>query len=67
VLSGLAIGSFLSLIVEKLLRGFMSVPAQNGWLLPACCLVMVMVSALASYLPARRAARIEPMEALRAE
>jgi hypothetical protein len=33
-------------------------PAQNPWLLPASCLVMVIVSDLASYLPARRAATI---------
>ena len=67
VLSGLAVGIALSLVLGKLLRSFMSIPAQNPWLLPASCFVMLIVSALASYLPARRAARIEPMEALRAE
>lgn len=67
VLSGLAIGIASSLILGKLLRSFMTVPAQDAWLLPASCFVMLIVSALASYFPARRAARIEPMEALRAE
>lgn len=66
ILSGLAIGIALSLSLEKLLRSLMSMPAQNAWLLPASCMVMLIVSALASYLPARRAARIEPMQALRA-
>jgi predicted permease len=67
VLSGLAVGIAMSLAFGKLIRSFISMPAQNPWLLPASCLVMVIVSALASYLPARRAARIEPMQALRAE
>jgi putative ABC transport system permease protein len=67
VLSGLAIGIALSLMLERLLRSFTSMPAQNAWLLPTSCIVMLIASALAGYLPARRAAQIEPMEALRAE
>jgi hypothetical protein len=67
VLSGLAVGIVLSVALGRLIRSFISMPAQSTWLLPASCLVMVTVSALASYLPARRAARIEPMQALRAE
>ena len=67
VLSGLAVGIALSLALEKFIRSFISMPAQNPWLLPASCVVMMTVSVLASYLPARRAARIEPMQALRAE
>jgi putative ABC transport system permease protein len=67
ILSGLAVGIVLSLALGRLIRSFISMPAQSTWLLPASCLVMVTVSALASYLPARRAARIEPMQALRAE
>jgi ABC-type antimicrobial peptide transport system permease subunit len=67
VLGGLAIGIGLSLTLGKVLPSFMSMPAQNAWLVPASCMVMLIVSALASHLPARRAARIEPMEALRGE
>jgi predicted permease len=67
VFSGVAIGTAFSLALGKLLRAFISIRAENVWLLPASCVVMLIVSALASYLPARRAARIEPTEALRAE
>jgi predicted permease len=67
VLCGLAIGIGLSLTLGKLLPSFMSMPSQNAWLVPASCMVMLIVSAVASHLPARRAARIEPMEALRGE
>ena len=67
VLTGLAAGTALSAASGKLLRSYLSMPAESAWFLPASCLVMLMVSALASYLPARRATRIEPLQALRAE
>jgi len=67
VLSGLGIGIGLSDILGRLFRSFMSMPADDLWLLLASCCVMLIVSMLASYFPARRAARIEPMEALRTE
>lgn len=67
ILGGLAIGVALSLSLGKLLPSFISIPAQNAWLLPASCIVMLIASALACHLPARRASHIEPMEALRGE
>jgi predicted permease len=67
VFGGLGIGIALSLALGKLLPSFVGIPAQEAWLVPASCIVMLIVSALASHLPARRATRIEPMEALRGE
>jgi predicted permease len=67
VLWGLAIGLVLCMTLEKLLHEFTNLPAQRAWLLPASCVVMLVMSALATYIPARRASRIEPMQALRAE
>jgi predicted permease len=67
VFGGLGIGIALSLTLGRLLPSFVGIPAQEAWLVPASCIVMLIVSALASHLPARRATRIEPMEALRGE
>ncbi len=63
---GLAIGSGLSLLVgravERLLGG---VSPMDPQVLVAAPLVLMAAALVASYLPARRAARIAPMEALR--
>ena len=63
---GLAIGLGLSLLVgravERLLGG---VSPMDPQVLVAAPLVLIAAALVASYLPARRAARIAPMEALR--
>jgi ABC-type antimicrobial peptide transport system permease subunit len=63
---GLAIGMGFSLLagraVESLLGG---VSSADPLALLAAPLVLVVCAVVASYLPARRAARIDPMEALR--
>jgi ABC-type antimicrobial peptide transport system permease subunit len=66
--SGLALGIVLSLSVGKLLRTFVfGVSTHDGWTVAAVALVFLSCGLLAAYLPARRAAEVNPVEALRAE
>jgi ABC-type antimicrobial peptide transport system permease subunit len=75
---GLAMGSAASLMLPRLIHSIMSDIITGGGgiamgllsTLPAlamACSAMLTAAILASYLPARRASSIEPMEALRAE
>jgi len=64
VLAGLGAAYSLS----RVLSGFLyKVSATDPWTFAAVSMVMVLVGLLASYLPARRATRIDPLEALRYE
>jgi predicted permease len=75
---GLAMGSVASLMLPRLIHSIMSDIITGGSgiamgllsTLPAltmACGAMLIAAVLASYLPARRASAIEPMEALRTE
>ncbi len=64
VLVGLAGAVALSSTVRSLLFG---VSAVDPGLYTALAIALAAVAALASYVPARRAARLDPMQALRAE
>jgi ABC-type antimicrobial peptide transport system permease subunit len=64
VLIGLAIALAASRLIESLLFGL--APTDVATLIVAM-LVLVAVSALAGYLPARRAARVDPLVALHYE
>jgi predicted permease len=65
---GVAAGSALAWTSSRLLRGFLfGVQAHDGWTLAASAILLFLSGMLAAYLPARRASRVDPMEALRAE
>ena len=65
---GLAIGLPFALVVGNALRAFLfEVQPRDGVTLAASCMVLSMVALLAAYVPARRASRIDPIAALRAE
>jgi ABC-type antimicrobial peptide transport system permease subunit len=67
VLSGIAFGVAMSLLAGKLLESMIDARMKDAWFLPMGSLLLVAVTMLASYFPARRASRIEPMKSLRAE
>ena len=64
IVAGVAIAVSASKLVASLLFGL---PPRDPWTLLAAIGVMVMVSGLAGYLPARRASRVDPMVALHYE
>jgi putative ABC transport system permease protein len=67
-LAGAAIGIMCSLASTRLLESLLfEVSANNPLIFSSTAAVLVGVSILASYLPARRATRIDPMQALRTE
>jgi putative ABC transport system permease protein len=63
---GLAIGEGLGLILNRALKGMLvGVNASDLPTMFGTAFVLMLVAVLACYLPARRAARVDPMEALR--
>lgn len=65
---GLACGLMLALAIGRVLAGFLyDARAVDAPVLSSAMLLLTTVSMLASYLPARKAARVDPMVALRYE
>ncbi len=65
---GLAIGLVVSIGLTRLIEGFLfEVSALDLGTFAATSIILMATAALASYLPARRATRIDPIQALRAE
>jgi ABC-type lipoprotein release transport system permease subunit len=65
---GLAVGLAGSAGVTRLLTGMLyNVEPLDPTVIVGVCLLLAAVSLLASYLPARRAAQIDPITALRVE
>ena len=67
-LGGLAIGLVLAAIASRLLTTLLyGFRPDYSRLSPLASLILLTVAALASFVPARRASRIDPMIALRSE
>jgi ABC-type antimicrobial peptide transport system permease subunit len=63
---GLALGVMIAFPAEHFIKSFLyEVPALDAWTYAAVAIALAVVGLLASMLPARRAAAIEPMQALR--
>jgi ABC-type antimicrobial peptide transport system permease subunit len=68
VLAGLAIGLALSFAAGRLLASqLFGLSPHDPFLLTTVSAILLLVALLASFLPARRASRVNPMEALRHE
>jgi predicted permease len=67
-LAGVAAGGVLAAILTRAVRGLLhGVSPTDAPTFLAVALLMTVVAALASYVPAQRAARVDPMVALRTE
>jgi predicted permease len=68
MLFGIGIGWVLTLALQKVLASVVTLSvAQDAWLLAAITAALALFGVSASFLPARRAASINPIEALRTE
>jgi len=68
VLAGLVLGVAGALALTKVLAGMLfNVRASDPVTFVAVCTLLAAVGVMACYLPARRAAKVDPMVALRAE
>jgi predicted permease len=66
--TGAAIGIVLALWSNRLLKGFLyGVSTSDPWTMAFATLVLVLCGLIAALIPARRAASVNPVEALRAE
>jgi ABC-type antimicrobial peptide transport system permease subunit len=65
---GMAIGLVAGFAITRLLASlFFGVSRTNPLLYLAVCALMAAIAAVACYLPARAAVRVDPVRALRAE
>ena len=68
VLTGVLLGVGAAMAASRVLGSLLySRNALDPWVLAAAPLLLVAVATVASYLPARRAARVDPAQALREE
>jgi ABC-type antimicrobial peptide transport system permease subunit len=68
ILPGLATGILAALFLTRVIRSLLfGIGPIDGPTLALVCVVFATVGAIASWLPARRAARVDPIIAMRAE
>ena len=68
ILPGLAAGVLAAMVLTRTIRGLLFGVAPFDWpTLAVVCLVFATVGAIASWLPARRAARVDPIIAMRSD
>jgi putative ABC transport system permease protein len=66
--AGILAGLALTVAAERLIKSVLfGVSPLDGWTLAAAVVLLAAVSMLAAFLPARRAASIDPLEAMRIE
>jgi putative ABC transport system permease protein len=65
--AGLLAGLVLSVAFNKISTRWVMESSRNPWILAGVTLILIAAAALACFVPARRAASIDPMEALRYE
>ena len=65
--AGLVAGLILSVAFNKISTRWVMESSRNPWILAGVTLILIAAAALACFVPARRAASIDPMEALRYE
>jgi ABC-type antimicrobial peptide transport system permease subunit len=68
VIAGLAIGVPAALLTSKLVGSFLcGMKPNDPWALTGAVAILLAAAFLAAFAPARRASRVDPMAALRAE
>jgi putative ABC transport system permease protein len=68
VLAGLVLGLLCTLLGGRLVKSFLyQVQPVDGWTYAGAAILLLVVGSLAAVIPARRAAAVEPIEALRDE
>jgi ABC-type antimicrobial peptide transport system permease subunit len=66
VVAGLALGVPAALMSMRMLESLLfGLEQRDPWVLSTAVAVLLVVSALAAYIPARRASRVDPVIALR--
>ena len=67
-LAGVVAGVIAALILTRVLRSLLyEVQPTDPWTLAGVSLLLILITFMACWLPARRASRVNPMEALRYE